>query len=58
LKEAALLLDQKKNDEAKNALLSAINILVAVDRVTPIPLLLARAAINRAQTDTATNLIF
>lgn len=49
LKEAARLLDQKKQDEAKVALLDAVHTLVAVDRVTPIPLLLARAAVNGAQ---------
>ena len=49
LKDAARLLDQKKQDEAKVALLDAVHTLVAVDRVTPIPLLLARAAVNGAQ---------
>lgn len=49
LKEAARLLDQKKQDEAKTVLLDAVDTLVAVDRVTPIPLLLARAGVNGAQ---------
>ncbi|MCU1298546.1 MAG: hypothetical protein JWO91_2824 [Acidobacteriaceae bacterium] len=49
LKDAARLLDQKKNQEASAVLLTALNTLVAVDRVTPIPLLRARDAINEAQ---------
>jgi hypothetical protein len=49
LKEAARLLDQKQPDQAKNVLLTALNTLVVVDRVTPLPLLLARDAINQAQ---------
>jgi hypothetical protein len=49
LKDAARLLDQKKQDEAKTVLLDAVETLVAVDRVTPIPLLLARAGVNGAQ---------
>ncbi|HEV7674268.1 MAG TPA: YfdX family protein [Candidatus Angelobacter sp.] len=51
LKEAARLLDQKKNDEAKDVLLTAMNTLVAIDKVTPIPLLLARTALNGAQVE-------
>jgi hypothetical protein len=51
LKEAARLLDQKKNDEAKVVLLTALNTLVAIDKVTPIPLLLARTALNGAQVE-------
>ncbi len=49
LKEAARLLDQKQPDQAKNVLLAVLNTLVVVDRVTPLPLLLARDAINQAQ---------
>jgi hypothetical protein len=49
LKEAARLLDQKKNDEASYVLLTALNTLVAIDKVTPIPLLLARTALNGAR---------
>ena len=49
LKKAAQLLDQKKNDEASAELLTAVNTLVAIDKVTPIPLLLARSALNGAQ---------
>src|ERR1700688_315188 len=49
LKEAVRLLDQKKNDDASNVLLTALNTLLAVDRVTPLPLVLAREALNAAQ---------
>lgn len=51
LKKAAQLLDQKKNDEASAELLTAVNTLVAIDKVTPIPLLLARTALNGAQVE-------
>lgn len=50
LQEAARLLDQKKNKEASDVLLTALNTLVAADRVMPIPLLVARELINQAQT--------
>jgi hypothetical protein len=49
LQDAARLLDQKKTQEAKTILLTALNTLMAIDRTTPIPLLLAREAINEAQ---------
>lgn len=49
LTEAARLLDQKKNEEARMVLMTALGTLVAVDEVTPIPLLVAREAINQAQ---------
>lgn len=49
LKEAASLLDQKRNQEASKVLLTALNTLVIVDRVVPIPLLAAREAIDQAQ---------
>ena len=49
LQEAARLLDQGKNDDASKVLGTALNTLVAVDRVTPIPLVLARAAIAAAE---------
>src|ERR1700686_2054439 len=49
LKEAVRLLDQKKNDDASNVLLTALNTLLAVDRVTPLPLVLAREELNAAQ---------
>jgi hypothetical protein len=41
--------DQKKAQEASSLLLTALNTLVAVDQVIPIPLLLARAAVDAAQ---------
>jgi hypothetical protein len=49
LAEAARLLNEKKAEQASIVLLTALNTLVAVDQVTPIPLLLARAAIDQAQ---------
>lgn len=49
LKRAAQLLQQKKTQEAQNEILTALNTLVVIDRVTPIPLLLAKNAINEAQ---------
>lgn len=49
LKQAARLLDQKRTQDANNILLTALNTLVVVDRVTPLPLVLARDAINQAQ---------
>ncbi len=49
LQEAARLLDQGKNDDASKVLGTALNTLVAVDNVTPIPLVLARAAIASAE---------
>jgi hypothetical protein len=49
LKQAARLLDQRATKDANTVLLTALNTLVVVDRVTPLPLLLAREAINQAQ---------
>lgn len=49
LKEAARLLDQGKTQEAQTILSTALDTLAATDRVTPIPLILARAAITAAQ---------
>jgi len=49
MKEAARLLDQKKPDEAKTLLLTALNTLVVIDHVTPVPLVLAQAAVGAAQ---------
>lgn len=49
MKEAARLLDQKKGREANVVLLAALNTLVAVDLVNPIPLVVAQTAINDAQ---------
>ena len=49
LKEAARLIDQKKPDEAKGILRVALNTLAVVDRVTPLPLVIAEAAITEAQ---------
>src|SRR5437868_12397241 len=49
LKQAARLLDQKSTKDAAAVLSTALNALAVIDRVTPLPLLLAREAINQAQ---------
>jgi len=49
LTEAARQLDQKQTKEAADTLLTALHTLVVVDQVTPLPLVLARAAIDAAQ---------
>lgn len=49
LTEAARLLDQQKTQEANTVLLTALNTLAVVDHVTPLPLVLARAAIDQAK---------
>jgi hypothetical protein len=51
LKQAAKLLDQKKTQDASNVLLTALNTLVEVDRVTPIPIVVAQTAISKAQAE-------
>jgi hypothetical protein len=48
LQQAAQLLDQGKNQDAGKVLLTAINTLVMVDHVIPLPLILAQAAIDAA----------
>jgi hypothetical protein len=49
LKEAARLLDEKKTKEAGVVLQTALNTLVVIDRVAPLPLVLARTAIEQAE---------
>lgn len=49
LAEAARLLDQKKSDEARIVLMMALGTLLDIDQVTPLPLLMAREAINQAE---------
>ena len=49
LQEAARLLD-KDSQAAGITLLAALNALVTVDQVTPLPLLIAQEAVNQAQT--------
>ncbi len=49
LAEAARLLDQKKSDEARIVLMMALGTLLDIDQVTPLPLLVAREAINQAE---------
>lgn len=51
LREASLLLDQKKPDDAGGVLRAALNSLVIVDRITPLPLILAQTAIEQAQAE-------
>jgi YfdX protein len=48
LQQAAQLLDQGKNQDAGKVLLTALNTLVVVDHVIPLPLILAQAAIDAA----------
>jgi hypothetical protein len=48
LQQAAQLLDQDKNQDAGKVLLTALNTLVMVDHVIPLPLVLAQAAIDGA----------
>lgn len=50
MREAARLLDQNKPQEAKAALKIALNTLLVIDRVIPLPLALAEEAIIEAQT--------
>jgi hypothetical protein len=49
LKQAARLLDTGKNSDASGILQAALNTLAVVDHVTPIPLILAQAAVGTAQ---------
>lgn len=49
LKQAARLLDEGKNSDASGILQTALNTLAVVDHVTPIPLILAQAAVGAAQ---------
>jgi hypothetical protein len=55
LQNAARSLDAGKADDASNVLLTALNTLVIVDHVTPIPLVLARAAADTAQDKSKTD---
>jgi YfdX protein len=49
LRDAARLLDQQKNKEASDMLITALNTLTVVDRVDPLPLLIAQKEINKAE---------
>lgn len=49
LKEAARLVDKRQEKEASLVLLTAMHTLVIVDRITPLPLVEAEAAIEDAQ---------
>jgi YfdX protein len=55
LKRAAQLLDQGKNRDAGDVLLTALNTLVIVDHVLPLPLVLAQAAIDDANSQRQNN---
>lgn len=48
LSQAARLLDQNKNQDAAKILLTALNTLVIIDHVIPLPLILSQAAISAA----------
>jgi hypothetical protein len=49
LAQAARLLDKNNPQEANTILLTALNTLAVIDHVTPLPLVLARAAIDQAR---------
>jgi len=51
MQQAARLLDQQKKEEAKATLQVALNTLAIIDRVTPLPLVIAEAAISQAQAE-------
>ena len=55
LRRAAQLLDQGKNQDAGGVLLTALNTLVIVDHVVPVPLILAQAAIDQANAQRQNN---
>jgi len=55
LQQAAQLLDQGKNQDAGKVLLTALNTLVMVDHVIPLPLILAQAAIDAADSQRQNN---
>jgi hypothetical protein len=55
LKRAAQLLDQGNNRDAGDVLLTALNTLVIVDHVLPLPLVLAQAAIDEANSQRQNN---
>ena len=63
LRDAARLLDQQKTKEASDVLITALNTLTVVDRVDPLPLLIAQKEINKAESlgdkdkDAALNLL-
>lgn len=49
MQTAARLLDEKKPEEAKQALLTALNTLIVADQVMPLPLVEAQGALKDAQ---------
>jgi|GEM_PF-3276603 len=51
LAQAAALLDQQKNNEAAEVLSRARSTLVMIDEVTPLPLVVAQAAVDAAKAD-------
>lgn len=55
LSQAARFLDQGKNQEAGTVLLTALNTLVIVDRVIPLPLILSQAAVRAAESQQQQN---
>jgi hypothetical protein len=51
MREAARLLDASKLDEAAAVLLTALHTLIVTDHATPLPLVVAAAAIDAAQVE-------
>jgi hypothetical protein len=51
LREAARLLDEKKNREASEVLVNALNTLVVIDRGIPLPLVIAQTAVAAAEAE-------
>lgn len=49
LKEAARLVEQQKPQLASTVLVTALNTLVVIDRVSPLPMVVAQEAVNEAQ---------
>jgi hypothetical protein len=49
LKDAARLLDKKQTKEAGTELLTALNTLVIIDHVKPLPIVLAQSAVDGAE---------
>jgi hypothetical protein len=49
MQTAARLLDEKKSEEAKQALVTALNTLVVTDQALPLPLIEAQGAVKEAQ---------
>ena len=55
LQQAARLLDEKRTNDAKAVLLNALHSLVIIEQIRPLPVVLARAAIEKAETSQTTD---